>query len=334
MATADYNVLYNFVGGSDGETPVAGLALSGNILFGTTQYGGYYYSDGTLFAIYTNGGSYNVLYSFGNNYQGYNPLASLIISGDMLYGTTQYGGLGERARFSLIQVASTPQITYNKLFSFSGITGNVPYSPPVVSSGTLYGTTSRGGTYGDGAVFSANTDGSNYNLLYSFEGNPDGATPESGLILSENTLYGTTTAGGSYNNGIIFSINTDGSGYSVLYTFGSIADDGAEYATAFFSSPNLTLYGNALYGTTYKGGLYGDGTVFTVNTDGSGYNVLYNFGSIANDGTGPITTLIPSGGTLYGATIGGGLSNHGALFSINTNGGGYSVLYSFTASQA
>jgi uncharacterized repeat protein (TIGR03803 family) len=57
----------------------------------------------------------------------------------------------------------------------------------------------------DGTVFALNTDGTGFTVLHSFRG-PDGIEPYAGLILSSNTLYGTTYGGGSNDSGTIFSI--------------------------------------------------------------------------------------------------------------------------------
>jgi uncharacterized repeat protein (TIGR03803 family) len=62
-----------------------------------------------------------------------------------------------------------------------------------------------------------------------------------------------------------------------------------------------------LYGTTAKGGL-GLGTVFELSPNGSGgwtETVLYNFGSISNDGATPQGLIFDKSGNLYGTTFGG-----------------------------
>jgi uncharacterized repeat protein (TIGR03803 family) len=75
------------------------------------------------------------------------------------------------------------------------------------------------------------------------------------------------------------------------------------------------LSGGTLYGTTASGGSSGDGTVFKVNTDGTGYTVLKNF--TGSDGSGPAAGLVLSGGTLYGTTANGGDLNNGTVFRID-----------------
>src|ERR1041384_2279489 len=57
-----------------------------------------------------------------------------------------------------------------------------------------------------------------FTVLHSFTGS-DGAFPYAGLILSGNTLYGTTALGGGSDGGTVFAVNTDGSGFTNLHSF-------------------------------------------------------------------------------------------------------------------
>ena len=70
--------------------------------------------------------------------------------------------------------------------------GTRPYDSLVVSGDTLYGTTSGDGPSLYGTVFGVRTDGTEFANLLSFSGLGDGGEPYSGLLLSSNTLYGTT----------------------------------------------------------------------------------------------------------------------------------------------
>src|SRR6266404_7853476 len=81
---------------------------------------------------------------------------------------------------------------------------------------------------GNGAVFAISADGTGFTNLHVFTaillsypppGNIDGAQPWGGLILSGNTLYGTTFGGGSWSNGTVFRLNTDGAGFTNLHSF-------------------------------------------------------------------------------------------------------------------
>ncbi|UCF05457.1 MAG: T9SS type A sorting domain-containing protein [bacterium] len=162
-------------------------------------------------------------------------------------------------------------------------------------------------------------------ILHSFEDGPDdGAKPYGSLVeLSDGRLCGMTSAGGTYSHGVIFSINKDGSDYSVLYHFGSTPNDG--------SSPrgSLTETDGKLYGMTGEGGTSAGGTIFCINPDGTGYDVLYHFGSAPDDGVLPVGSLIYVDSLLYGMTADGGTSASGTIFYINPDGTGYDVLYHF-----
>src|ERR1019366_3403036 len=136
--------------------------------------------------------------------------------------------------------------------------------------------------------------------LHSFAGSSDGAYPVSGLILSGNILFGTAEYGGSSGAGTVFAVNTNGTGFTTLHTFTG-GSDGA-YPVA-----GLVLSGNTLYGTAYDGGSSDAGSVFAVNTNGTGFATLHSFaplyynsalGAYTNsDGAGPQAGLILSGNT-------------------------------------
>ena len=91
------------------------------------------------------------------------------------------------------------------------------------------GRRSGGGTNGNGTVFALNTNGMGFTVLHTFTAtitdssfvntNSDGANPDAGLILSGNTLYGTASAGGTYGNGTVFAVNTNGTGFTNLHSF-------------------------------------------------------------------------------------------------------------------
>jgi uncharacterized repeat protein (TIGR03803 family) len=162
-------------------------------------------------------------------------------------------------------------------------------------------------------------------ILHNFTVGPsDGRRPYGSLTLSGSTLYGMTQIGGSNDTGALFSMNTDGSGFSLLHSFTGGASDGA------YPNDSLTLSGSKLYGMTNSGGSYGTGTLFSMNTDGSGYSLLHSFTGGASDGGSPQGSLKLSGSTLYGMTRDGGSNHTGALFSMNTDGTGFSLLHSFT----
>jgi uncharacterized repeat protein (TIGR03803 family) len=96
-----------------------------------------------------------------------------------------------------------------------------------------------------------------YKVLKSFSGGSDGQLPNGGLVLAGSTLYGTTSGGGYSDCGVVFKINTDGSGYTVLKSF---SGGGGREPEA-----DLVLGGGTLYGTTSRGGSSGYGVVFALD---------------------------------------------------------------------
>src|SRR5580692_5099667 len=82
--------------------------------------------------------------------------------------------------------------------------GATPFARLLLSGGTLYGTTQKGGPASVGSVFAVNTDGSGYTVLHNFTDEPDGSHPAAGLVLAGNTLYGVTVNGGTNGWGTLF----------------------------------------------------------------------------------------------------------------------------------
>jgi uncharacterized repeat protein (TIGR03803 family) len=304
----------------DGSYPYAGLTLYSNVLYGTTEDGGSIGGGGTVFKINTDGTGFIKLKAFGGDpnggpvYNGTYPSAPLTLCSNVLYGTSADGGYGSGGTVFKI---NTDGSCYTVLHPFSGgPDGAVPLAGVTLCSNVLYGTTVAGGSDGyDGTIYKVNTDGTGYAIIHNFTNNPDGAAPTAGLTLCGNVLYGTTSGGGSEGRGTIFQINTDGTGFAVIKYFTDAEDDGD------YPKGGLTLVGNVLYGTATEGD--GDfGTVFAINTDGTGYTILKDYTGAPNDGSDPQSGLILSGSTLYGTTsaggdFGGSLPSNGTLFSIS-----------------
>ncbi len=171
------------------------------------------------------------------------------------------------------------------------------------ASGTIYGETYAGGSYicpnppytkqGCGVVYALSPTGA-LNLLVSFTGANGGhgnITP----VLIGNTLYGATAAGGANNDGVIFSVNTDGTNFTIVHQFSGT--DGTE--------PNALVAdaSGTLYGITKTGGTNHVGVLFSLTQSGT-YTVLHNF-ALPVSGY-PNALIIAANGTLAGSTFGGG----------------------------
>ncbi|MEI8292149.1 MAG: choice-of-anchor tandem repeat GloVer-containing protein [Verrucomicrobiota bacterium] len=297
--------------------------------------------------------SFSVIYTFTNSPGAGNQNSSLLLESNTLYGTTYYGGSSSNGTVFKV---NTDGSGYTILKSFSARSANYPYTNTdgvwpqaglVLSNSILYGTTMNGGLYGGGTVFKIQTDGSNFvtlkNFLFSGGGaSTDASNPQAGLVLAENTLYGTSYYGGTNGNGTVFKVNTDSSGFAILKHFSAtiLNTNFGAYVNGDGAIPysGLALNGGALYGTTSRGGSFGYGTVFMLNTDGSSFAVLKNFprsfssgggSGINDDGMYPIGGLICQNNVLYGTTMGGGTNGWGTVFKISIYGDGYSVIKSF-----
>jgi uncharacterized repeat protein (TIGR03803 family) len=211
-------VLHSFAGKPDGAHPYAGLVSVNGTLYGTTTGGGANCGSsggcGTVFTIGTSGAE-SVLYSFkgGSGDGKYPTQAALLDVNGTLYGTTKHGGTNDRGTVFSITTSGKEAVVH----SFAGSQDGVfPYGGLLDINGTLYGTTSNGGSvacgvrYGDihgcGTVFKTTTSGTE-SVLHSFGRSGDGKYPYAGLINVNDMLYGTTTAGGAHNAGIVFSLS-------------------------------------------------------------------------------------------------------------------------------
>src|SRR5258708_22561959 len=138
------------------------------------------------------------------------------------------------ASTGLILPGHTAAQTFTTLHSFTAPNnlinsdGSELYVGLVSSGNILYGTANIGGSAGAGTVFAVNADGTGFTNLHSFTALPpypgpydngDGGNPYAGLILSNNTLYGTAIYGGSSGNGTVFALNPDGTGFTNLHSF-------------------------------------------------------------------------------------------------------------------
>ena len=246
--------------------------------------------------------------------------------------------------------AAAPDATAPKLatlYSFTGTPGGGFLEAGMVlsTSGVFYGTTADGGAYGWGTVYqlAPGTGGAwTQSVLYSF--NPiglagDGASPQANLVIGTGgVLIGTTTFGGSSDQGTVFTLTPPtGSGpwiEKVIHSFKGGSTDGAEPEAGLSLAPKTGV----LYGTTYAGGTSGFGTVFEVAPlTGGGWTegLLYSFTGGADGGNPVASVALATTRILYGTTYTGGTLGYGTVYSLTppaTTGAPWteSPIYSFT----
>jgi len=203
------------------------------------------------------------------------------------------------------------------------------------NKGNLYGVSTGevGYTYGRVFELSPSANGWTETVLYTFKGGTDGNGPaemESLAFDPAGNLYGTTVAGGK-GGGTVFRLTPVGGGKwteSVIHSF--LGTEGSTPQTG------VTIAGGKLYGTTTVGTT---GSIFEMSPQ-LGYRVIHRFGSVKNDGSGPMAALtVDSAGNLYGTTYKGGAAGCGlgglgcgTVFKLTpTSSGGwrYKQIYSF-----
>lgn len=259
--SGQYEVLYRFQGGSDGQNPRAGLVYYNGVFYGTTSGGGAY-GGGTLFSI-TPSGQETVLHAFGDRHDGSYPVAAPIVLNNVLYGTTFYGGKdgGDEGSIYSASLSGKESVLHSFRANRKQVgDGIFPAASLTYVNGVLYGTAQQGGAYANGCVFSLTLNGKKKpveTILHSF-GTPselDGATPVSDLTYANGVMYGTTEAGGASSGGTVYSISAAGI-TTILYSFG------ASHSEDPFAG--VVQLDGVLYGTTYFGGTSAAGTVFAL----------------------------------------------------------------------
>lgn len=335
----NYSLIHSF-DGIDGYQPQSTLTYDGeNTLYGTTGLGGEY-DSGIIYSISLNGNNFSKLYSFTSE-NGARPLGQLILNDSLLYGVTTRGGDyldGIIFSFSILDN------TFTKMHSFGNTTdGKVPCSNLLFDSenSILYGTTETGGQYDNGTIFSISinplaayryrtyrksgelrapapppVDVYMMAQIYSFD-TESGYTPANGLIMNGNILYGATKRGGANSLGTIYSIEKNGTNYSILHSFSE------EFG---HTSSDFVLVDSYLYGVCIGGGDNGYGNIYKFSLLHNTFTSLYSFSE-------PLyicSKIINIDSKLYSSSGMGGLYGLGQLFSYDISSGNEIVISSPT----
>jgi uncharacterized repeat protein (TIGR03803 family) len=343
-AASPYTLLHAFAGmPTDGSGPQynATLATDGSFFYGVTLNGGTVTNKGVIFKMGVNGSGYQLLHSFngvtfiemlspgshGNTNDGVNPSGTTLLIGSTLYGVTQMGGTnGLGTAYKINTDGSGFQLLHSFGVNTLAGDGDRPQCSLVTDGTNLFGMAASGsGNFNDlGTIFCMDTNGGNYRTLHVFDTSVNnGNSPQGSLIISGGTLYGMTWMGGSLNSGVIFAMNTDGTGFHLLHTFTGTATDGA------LPYGSLILANTTLYGMTSAGGAANVGTVFSIDTSGSGFQLLHSFSTATT--WRPVGDLTLFNSVLYGMTQNGGTNGlgFGTIFQINPDGSNFQILHTF-----
>jgi uncharacterized repeat protein (TIGR03803 family) len=204
-------------------------------------------------------------------------------------------------------------------FTTSSEGGYCPGPGLVVIGDFLYGMASVGG-----AMFRINKDGSALGIVHSFSRADVHGRLSGTPVFDSPTFFAMSAPEAWTGKGAVFRVSKDGTGFEVLHSFA-----GNCRSNAWWYPGALVLAGSTIYGATSWGGSTGQGTLFRVNTDGTGFKVLHPFDGGLGNMDRPTRSLTFDGSILYGTTGDGGTLGYGTIFSVNTDGSGFKVVYSF-----
>ena len=319
LAHGQITNLVNFSGFSTmGKFPEGGLTTDGTYLYGQTSYGGTS-GLGSVYKVLPNGTSFTTIYSFTNtSNDGKYPYGALYFDGTSFYGMTAGGGANNCGTIFRILPDGTG---YTILYEFAFADGRTPLCD-LISDGTyLYGLTSDGGANSGGTMFRILPNGTGFTKLMDFSASTTGKWPKGSLYFDGTKLYGTTQQGGANDDGTIFSVLTDGTGFVDLFDF-------SNSTTGEWPECSLISDGTFLYGTTQQGGPGGSGAIFKIMPDGTQFSVLTSLTGSAT-GSRVVSDLYYDGIYMYGLASGGGAGAYGALFRLLPNGTGFVKLADF-----
>lgn len=282
--------------------------------------------------------SFKVIHAFNSPTDGVIPEGTLIFdTAGNLYGTTVGGGAYGGGTVFELSLDGNGSWNETILHSFQANTdGEEPVAGVVMDAqGNLYGTTQQGGVHnsncstGCGTVYelSPGASGWTFQVLYSFNGIPDGAFPNSEMVFdAAGNLYGVTGGGGIAQGcfegcGTIFElVKANGWQEQTLHAFNSSYGDGELPSGKLL----MDTQGN-LYGTTQIGGSTGYGTAYELMHSNATWSekVIYNFCFQINcrEGNQPSAGVINIDGQLFGtAAMGGGTGYYGTVFKLKEFG--------------
>jgi len=277
-----------------------------------------------------------VIYSFTGQGDGSDPSSPLTLdSNGNLFGSAASSNYGTLFRLTPSANGQWKEIPF---YSFKGgsngayPTGSIVLGP----NRAFFGVTVGGGAYSDGIVFELTLPTVQQIALYNFQEEANSPTSPNSLIRDQaGNLYGTTLTGGIQALGSVFELSPASGGkwtYQEIFTF-SYGGEYAQYGAYPYGALTIDATGN-LYGTTFEGGVYGDGTVFELTNTSRGWkeSLLYNFTGGDNGGAPLAGVIFDSQGNLYGTTLNGGQDEVGTVFQLapKRRGWVHQVLYSFS----
>ncbi|MEO7990500.1 MAG: choice-of-anchor tandem repeat GloVer-containing protein [Chryseolinea sp.] len=253
------------------------LLVVDNLLYGITTKAG---NDkgGELFMYDIDQESYTTLAEFNTNETGLSPMGSIAMVNGKIYGTTKRGGsenLGVLFEYDLEN--STFQIKQDLSYYGTGLELELTYA-----DNSLYGLGSSG-SFDHGIIDTYNPDDNTFTLKYEFQNSANGIYPTGELTSGSSKVFGVTTYGGAYNNGVIFEFDTQTQTYQSILDF-------TDYG--YPPMGTMVFHDNKLYGAR------NGGTLFQFDLDNAQYETLINI-RVVNDFNDRVNSLIVHDGEFH-----------------------------------
>jgi uncharacterized repeat protein (TIGR03803 family) len=184
----------------------------------------------------------------------------------------------------------------------------------------LYGMTQYGSNNSKGTIFHYTPSTNTFTTDYVFQVKVKGKTPKCEIVAGSNgKYYGTTSAGGDFNAGVLFEWDSVTSVYKDLYNFTGI--DGRN------ACGGMVLHNNKLYGMTNEGGVNNHGVIYEWDIASNTFTNKIDLDSA--NGRNPTGSLSLLNNIFYGFTSSGGANDKGVLFEWNPSTNVYTKKFDF-----
>ena len=317
--------LIEFDNGITGGSPQGKFTIANGKLYGIASSNGPNGSWGTIYEYDPNTAAIQVIHDFdGMPAAGIEAEITLGSDGN-LYGVGRSIGTNFESVIYKYDFASSNFSVLYQLDDINLADGKMtnPAQLLEITPGKLLGTTERGGSFDDGVLFEFDYTTNTYTKILDFQQGVNGANPEAGLILASNQMaYGTTSVGGTNNQGTIYEYDPINQTITTIYSFDS--------STGSIPLGELTEVGNGvLYGLTVRGGTNNDGFLYQFDLSTNNYTAIEEFFRFdeGDDANGAL--LLASNGKLYGATSDGGPALGGAIFEYTPGASSISIVIPF-----
>ena len=293
--------------------------------YGTSNEGGDN-GDGTLFTLDISDSTTTILHSFEETLHG-SPAAHMLLHNNVLYGMTR-----GRNGVTTLGIAYSYDLgtgVFNVIDGLDGAPDGATSTSNLLlgSDGLVYGTTSSGGTFSSGIIYSIDATTNEFLRLYDFDGNTQdrtGLDPAGRLIQAKDgTIYGTTKLQGASGAGTIWSYDPGSDVFTKLHDF--VSADASRVSAGLTFNADSTF----LYGVANDGGANSDGSIFKYDLALDVFSVLHHFDKDM-DGTGSESHLFrASDGNMYGLTRTGGSSTQGTIYKVDPSDDSFTKLLDF-----